>query len=137
MSFDFVARRPRPGQYLVSHKREQVLGRVVQVRSDRTLRLETPGGERHTTRETWEAYQYQPGEVRFEDEVPAGYTREGNGWSPERAKSCADCSEPASMLFSTHRRGTGWVRIPVCTTCYARRESARLAAFYEKHGGRR
>lgn len=83
----FVAAKPKRGQWLVSLDREKIYGEVVTVRSDGSLTylrvldgLKTDTAGKFAFR-TWEDIQYDFGRMRFVDEVPSGFTNEGNNWS--------------------------------------------------------
>lgn len=76
----FLAIKPKKGQWLVSMKREKVYGPVVKVYDDQTFDWEASYGSCIHERRGWEVVQYDWGEMRFVDEIPEGFTEEGNGW---------------------------------------------------------
>ena len=129
----FVARRPRPGQYLVSIVEERVCGRVVSVRRrDRRVSCERLNGQRFITWTDWEDLQYHPARYRFVDQIPQGFTSAGK---PRAIEPCADCGRPSTMTFHTYSKRKGWETVPVCSQHWQTRERARLREFYAKHGG--
>lgn len=83
----FVAVKPKKGQWFVSLDREKVYGQVKTVREDGSFTYHAAGltshvadtRSRHSLR-TWEDVQYDWGTMRFVDEVPDGFTPEGNDW---------------------------------------------------------
>jgi hypothetical protein len=135
MGSEFVARRPRPGQYLVSLDTRRVSGRVVSIRSrDRRVRIERRNGERFYTWADWEELQYGPGRYRFVDVVPPTFTEKRK---LEPSELCVDCRKPAEMVFHSFKLRRGWSAVPVCRHHWGLREEQRLAQFYAKHGGKR
>lgn len=86
----FVAVKPKKDQWLVSLDREKVYGQIKTVRDDDgSFTYRSPDGFVLDTRSrhgllTWEDVQYDWGTLRFVDEVPNGFTPEGNGWRRQR-----------------------------------------------------
>ena len=76
----FVAVKPKEGQWLVSLDRERFYGPVTKVGYE-NFSWDT-GDMVVNVQFTWEEVQHMPGRYRFVDELPAGFTREGNGWRP-------------------------------------------------------
>ena len=76
---DWLAIKPKKGQWLVSLKREKVYGQVIKVYDDQAYDWGGSYGSVVQGR-SWEETQYDWGEMRFVDEIPEGFTEEGNGW---------------------------------------------------------
>jgi len=76
----FLAIKPKKGQWLVSMKREKIYGQVTAVYDDQTYKWSSDHGSIVEDSRGWEVVQYDWGEMRFVDEIPEGFTKEGNGW---------------------------------------------------------
>jgi len=95
---EWVAVKPRKGQWFVSLKREKLYGKVTVLHGDGTFDWQpvrdavslVPFHEKHIveSREHWEDVQYDVSELRFVDVIPPGFTVKGNDWKkPERASA--------------------------------------------------
>jgi hypothetical protein len=92
--------KPKAGQWLVSLDREKVYGKVYEVTKSGRVRMRYNVAKRredgkdrwHLRRSsyvqlstwTWEEALEAPGRYRFVDEVPEGFTVNGNGWKRPR-----------------------------------------------------
>ncbi|MHA2063945.1 MAG: hypothetical protein ACXABY_06125 [Candidatus Thorarchaeota archaeon] len=120
---EFIAKKPKKGMYLVCHKRERVYGQVSQVQKSGKVvyhSAEPPHLKRYCG---WEEVQYrEQGEYRFVNEVPGGYTPQGNGWKP--GGDLGTCTEKACKKPASIERGPISGE-PVCAACWTIQERQR------------
>lgn len=120
---EFVPILPKAGQLFVSMKRRQLFGVVTSVTADRRVRYRCANSGRvHQTSTNWELLQEEAAEYRFVDELPEGFTTDGNGWAPWSGP-CADCGRPADVLADG---------VKLCAGCLSIRKIKSLRELLER-----